>query len=59
MMISFQAENFSEFVDTLSILKDQLNRTPHIITVEIQTVEDAIRESETQPEETISDETDA
>ena len=58
-MMSFQADNYSEFADTLSILKDQLNRTPHIVTVEIQTVEDAIRESETQPEETISDETDA
>ena len=59
MMMSFQAENYAEFADTLSILKDQLNRTPHIVTVEIQTVEDAIREAETQPEETISDETDA
>ena len=59
MMMSFKAEDYAEFADTLSILKDQLNRTPHIVTVEIQTVEDAIREAETQPEETISDETDA
>ena len=43
MQLSFKAENYAEFQHTLSILASQLNSQPHIISVTVESVEEALR----------------